>query len=123
MKTTLLLLVLLALCSRPVAAQFLDPDNCWTCADSRMHFAGGAVLDFGINALPYRWRKGWGDKAIKRVAVVTIAGAIFEAGQYDAVRGTPNAGHRGYGFGLKDLGCDFLGAVAGEVLTALWRKL
>lgn len=123
MKTTLLVLVLLALCGRPVAAQVLDPDRCWTCSDSRQHFAGGAVLDVGLHVLPKHWVKGWGDTPVRRVAVVTIVGAIFEAGQYDAVRGTPNAGQRGYGFGLKDLGCDLLGAVAGELLTALWRKL
>jgi hypothetical protein len=116
-------LVVLGVCAVPQRAlgQFLDPDTCWTCTDSFEHAAGGLLLTSGLQLVPRHWRTGWADTPGRRIVTVTVVGAVFELGQWDAARHTANAGQRGYGFGLKDLGCDLLGALVGEVVTGLLR--
>lgn len=102
-------------------AQFLDPDRCWTCADSRQHMAGGALLDAGLQSLPRSWTLT--NTPGKRIALVAVAGMVYEAGQWDAHRGDGLNGHPGYGFGLKDAACNVIGAVVTEGLIALYRKI
>lgn len=99
----------------PGAAQFLDPDSCWTCPDSREHFAAGAALDLAAR-VPFR-------KAWQRVTATAVIGAVWEAAQWDAARGTDNAGKPGYGFSLKDLACDVAGALAVEGVALILKKV
>lgn len=123
MKALFLSLVLLALWVRPAEAQFFDPDTCLTCPDSREHFAGGAILGFGIQALPSSWRSGWADAPWKRGLTVTILGAVYEAGQWDAHRHDGLNGKPGFGFGVKDLAVDVAGWAFSELVTAGLRKV
>ena len=104
------------LCAMPLSAQRLrlDPDTCWTCRDSREHFASGAALDVAAHLVLPR------TKAWQRVVVVFALGAAYEAGQADIVRYTPYSGTRGFGFGLKDLALDVAGALVAE---ALWTSV
>ena len=94
-----------------------DPDACWTCKDSRQHALGGAGLSVAGQLL------GWPKRPWQRVALVAAAGAVFEVGEEEGTRGTEYAGRPGYGFGLKDLTCDVAGAIVGELLGGLWRKI
>lgn len=111
MKT--LALLALTLFATPAAAQHIDPDWCWTCADSREHFASGAGLDLGLQIVAPRWSPA------VRVGIVTLVGAAYEAGQADA--GAPYG--PGYGFGPKDLILDVAGAVTVEILGYVVRRL
>lgn len=87
------LLVCLLFCVPSVSrAQWLDPDNCWTCKDSREHFGAGAVLDLGLQALPNSWQVS--NKPWKRVALVALVGAVYEAGQADVAHSQGLLGHR-----------------------------
>lgn len=115
----LVLAVLLALAATSQAeAQWLDPDSCWTCVDTREHFVGGAAV--AIASRPVL-KKAW-----QRVAATAVLGAVYEAGQWDAHRADGLNGQRGYGFGPKDLVADVAGAVVSEGLVTLfnlwWRQ-
>lgn len=108
MKLALLLLLLAA----PLHAQRLDPDNCWTCRDSWEHFGSGAGLDIASRlTVPHH--------AWQRIGTVMLIGVVWESAQADVAR-TTNLYGRGFGFGLKDLACDALGALVGELL---WQFL
>jgi len=101
----------------PLAAQVLDPDRCLTCADSWQHFAAGAALDVVVRG-PYI-TDSWRDTPIKRIAWVATIGAAYEGLQYFEARANGTLGQPGYGFSLKDLGFDVLGAVAVELMDAI----
>lgn len=111
--------VTLALFVAPVHGQGFrfDPDTCWTCKDSRQHAAAGAAISVAAQAV------GWPKRAWQRVALVAAAGAVFEVGEEEGTRGTEYAGKPGYGFGLKDLTCDVAGAIVGELLGGVWRRV
>ena len=111
--------LLALLLATPAASQGFrfDPDRCWTCKDSRQHALGGAGLSVAGQIL------GWPKRPWQRVALVAAAGAIFELGEEEGTRGTEYAGRPGYGFGLKDLTCDVAGAIVGELLGGVWRKI
>lgn len=125
--------ILLLMVAPPLAAQgfVFDPDRCFTCKYSVQHFAAGGGINLGLQILPRSWKSGWADRPWKRVAVVTAVGAIYEFGE-EAIAGDPNthsadgrrlAGQAGYGFSIMDLGLDVAGALGGELLGALWRKI
>lgn len=118
MRALLAALLLLACSAAPVFGQFrFDPDYCWTCRDSRQHAAAGAAIDVAGQLV------GWPKKSWQRVVLVTAVGAVFEVGEEEGTRGTEYAGRPGYGLGVKDLVCDVAGALVGEGLGVLWRKL
>jgi uncharacterized protein YfiM (DUF2279 family) len=109
MRTALLLALLWA---APASAQWLDPDRCLTCADTWAHAGAGAGVSLGTQlVLP---RAG----VVRRLLIVLAIGAAWECGQASA---TTQRG-RGYGFGLKDLAADLVGALAAEVAVAVIRQ-
>jgi hypothetical protein len=119
----LLLLVLGLLCFSPstAKAQWLDPDNCWTCQDSWHHFAAGSILDVVVRG-PYV-SKSWNNRAWKRVLLVAGIGATYEFMQLYEARQEGNIGQAGYGFSPKDLVMDIGGAVASEVVLWGFKKI
>lgn len=121
MKYLLLLFGLLFFAPTKTQAQVFDPDYCWTCLDSKHHFAAGVVLNIAARG-PYV-AKNWNDKAWKRVLLVAGVGATYEVMQYYEARQTGHLGEPGYGFGPKDLVMDVGGAIANEVLFWVVRKI
>ena len=99
----------LLLFATPLQGQWLDPDNCWTCQDSKQHFVSGALLDTGFHAIFPRTRF-W-----ERIGLVTLTGVVWEFAQADVAR-SANLHGVGCGFGFKDLALDMAGALVGEVL-------
>jgi len=101
-------------------AQFLDPDKCWTCSDTREHFAGGAILDLAVRG---PWvAESFRNRLWKREAMVCTIGATYEALQYFEAKANNKLGERGYGFSLKDLAADCLGALAMEGIIHITQK-
>jgi hypothetical protein len=92
MKYLLLIVGLLCFTPTKSQAQFLDPDTCWTCKDSRQHFAAGSAIDLGLQVLPNKWQVS--NKPWKRVALVALVGAVYEAGQADVARSQGLLGQR-----------------------------
>ena len=93
-------------------AQHLDPDWCWTCVDSRQHFAAGVGIDVAAHILlpqTHVWQ---------RMLVTCAIGAAYEAGQAESGR---NASGPGYGFGPKDLVLDCAGAATAELAWGLFH--
>lgn len=120
MRWLLLLLGLLCFSPSITNAQLLDPDTCWTCSDSKQHFASGFVIDAGLHLFP-NWslvNKPW-----KRVAVVAVIGAIYEAGQTDISYHQGVLGQPGYGFSLKDEALNIGGAIASEIVVWGLKKI
>jgi hypothetical protein len=111
--------ILLGILPRPIAAQWIDPDACWTCPDTRMHAAAGALIDAGLH-LPIA-PKGFRDTVAKRVLVVGVIGLVYEVGQLSVAQSTGVAGTPGFGIGWKDLVADLAGALAVEVVVALGK--
>lgn len=95
------------------AGQVIDPDNCWTCYDTRLHFVAGAAID---QAAAVAFKKPW-----QRVLVTAAIGAAYEAGQ-EAIARDAGVRGRGFGFGLKDLAADVLGALAREWVWSTIKK-
>lgn len=113
-----LALAFLLLASPLSAQRLLDPDTCFTCKDSREHFAATALLDAGAQVLFPKW-KPW-----QRVLLTGgLIGGVWEAGQMDAAHALGASGRPGFGFSFKDLACDILGAWAMEGLWAIGRKI
>lgn len=121
MRYLLLILGLIIFTPTTSKAQWLDPDRCWTCKDSQQHFLAGAGLDLGLQILPNSWQVS--NKPWKRVALVALVGAVYEAGQADVAHSQGLLGNPGYGFGLKDEACNIGGAVVSELLTWGLRKV
>jgi len=121
MKYLLLFIGLLFFVPAKSEAQVLDPDYCWTCLDSRQHFAAGVVLDIAARG-PYV-AKDWNNKAWKRVLLVAGVGATYEVMQYYEARQTGHLGQPGYGFGPKDLALDVAGAITTELFIWVGRKI
>jgi hypothetical protein len=101
----------LLLGATPLRAQHfvIDHDACWRCLDSYQHVAIGAAADLMASG-PW-FAKGVRDRAWKRVALVTVAGILYETTQAFPSNKTPRPG---FGFGPKDLACDVVGAVLME---------
>ena len=114
------LLLLLLVIPMKLEGQLLDPDNCWTCSDSRQHFASGFLIDAGLHLFP-KW--GLVNKPWKRVAVVAVVGAIYEAGQTDISYHQKVLGQPGYGFSLKDEALNIGGAVFSEIVIWGLKKI
>lgn len=114
MKWLLLILGLLCFSPSKANAQWLDPDNCWNCLDSKHHFIAGAILDVAARG-PFV-AKSWNNTAWKRVLLVAGVGATYEFMQLYEAKQTGTLGQPGYGFSLKDLSLDIGGAVASEIL-------
>ncbi len=92
-------------------AQHIDPDWCWTCADSRQHFVAGAGIDVAAHIIlpqTHAWQ---------RVLVTCTIGAAYEFGQENRSDGSGP----GYGFGPKDLALDCAGAATAELVWGLFR--
>lgn len=109
--------VVLLLAGAPARAQFLDPDNCWTCAHSREHFVAGAVLDV-------LWRpllRPSLNRPVPRVLLTCAVGAVYEGMQYIEARAEGQLGQVGHGFGLMDLALDCAGAAVVEFVQAIVR--
>ena len=121
MKWLLLSLGLLCLSASTANAQWLDPDNCWTCSDSKQHFAAGAILNIAVRG-PYV-TKSWNNTAYKRILLVAGVGATYELLQYYEARQLGRLGKVGYGFSPKDLVLDVAGATATEVVIWGIRKI
>ena len=105
----------------PSAAQWIDPDTCWTCQDTRLHAAAGALLDAGL-LLPLAPR-GFRDTVAKRLLVVGVIGLVYEVGQLSVAQSLGVAGTPGYGVSPKDVVADLAGAVAVEVVVALAKAV
>lgn len=87
--------------------KFFDPDRRIFSKDKFQHAGVSLIIFIVLSFIMPLWQ----------ALLWTIAiGAIFEAGQWDAARGTPYLGQVGYGFGLYDLGADTVGALVGLVL-------
>jgi hypothetical protein len=110
------------LVAAPAAAQRLDPEPFapWRITYQQQHIAAGAGLDL-LAQLPIL-PKGMRDTPFKRVLLVTFIGITYEAGQETIVRDRDIRGD-GFGFGLADLACDILGALAAEGATYLLRTV
>ena len=106
--------VLLA-CGGTSQAQRLDPDHCWTCNDSREHFAAGAAIDLAAHLIPktHAWQ---------RVGLTCAIAAVWEAGQMDAAWRAHQSGP-GYGFGLKDLAVGCAGAATSEAVLSFLTRI
>jgi len=89
---------------------FFDPDRRLLSGDKLQHLVGGLGVGLGAS-LVVAWPLV--------LAVVFVVGAIFELGQWDAVRGTSFLGQPGYGFGPLDLAADVLGGVAAVLLWSV----
>jgi hypothetical protein len=59
---------------------------------------------------------------LKRVAFVVALGALYEGAQLYTAHTKGTLGQAGYGFGLKDLAADAMGAVVAEGLLAVLRR-
>lgn len=107
----------LLLVASPLAAQRIpvDPDWCWTCSDSQQHFVSSMGIDVGFHAL-FPKTTVW-----HRLGFSFVVGAVWELAQADVARSKQINGP-GFGFGPKDLACDMLGALAGELLWAIARR-
>lgn len=92
MKYLLFMLALLVFTPTKSQAQWLDPDKCWTCVDSREHFGAGAAIDLGLQVFPNTWQVS--NKPWKRVALVALVGAVYEAGQADVAHSQGLLGKR-----------------------------
>lgn len=119
-------LLLFALLILPAKAQgqshqFFDPDYCWSCLDSKQHFAAGVVLDIAARG-PFV-AKTWHDQAYKRVLLVTGVGATYELMQYYEAKQTGHLGQPGYGFGPKDLVLDMSGAIVTEIIIGIGKEV
>lgn len=119
MRTALLALMLLL--PAVASAQLLDPDRCWSCRDTYYHAAAGAGIDVAVRTGIIA--KSWRSSPVRRVALVALVGAAYEGVETFSAWENHQLGHRGYGFGLKDLACDVGGAVVVELGTALFRAL
>lgn len=104
----------------PVASQVFDPEPFapWRIGYQQQHIAAGAGLDL-LARLPIL-PKGMRDTPAKRVLLVAIIGITYEAGEEAVARDRGIRGN-GFGFGLADLACDLLGAVAAELLVGALR--
>ena len=113
----------LALALSPVAlaAQYLDPDRCWTCRDKVEHFAAGAGLDLLARG-PWVAR-GFRDRAWKRVAVTAVVATAWELIEMEQARRDDTAGRPGYGFSPLDVAATVGGAVAMELAAAGLREI
>ena len=111
------LLGLLVLVAAPLSAQRIqfDPDWCWTCKDSRQHFAAGAGIDLAAHIILPR------SHAWQRILLVTAAATAYELGQEDASHSEGKVGP-GYGFGPKDLIVGVSGAICSEIVWAALRR-
>lgn len=119
-------LVLLA-SPRPARAQFFDPDNkllCWSCPSHNDHFVVSAIFDLVIRPAPFL-AKSWRQSPLKRIAIVTIGGTIYELNDFRmCATYHPQCGSEvGRGFGVVDIVWDAVGAAAVELAEAGVRKL
>lgn len=121
MRKLLLLAALLVGLAKPAQGQYLDPDYCWTCLDSRHHAYAGAILDVVVRA-PFV-ADSWNNRAWKRVLLVCGTGAVYEGMQAYEAKQTGRLGQVGYGFSPKDLAMDCGGAVGAELVIAGLRKV
>ena len=113
---TFLLVLLLCAGAVPVAAQQMDPDSCWTCRDSREHFAAGAGIAVATRiVLPKT-------SVVQRLLVVGTVALAYELGQESASRSAGVSG-RGYGLGLKDWALGVAGAAVVELVIVGGRRL
>lgn len=95
----------------PATMPFLDPDRRWFSADKWLHLVGAALTCAALVLV--------GTQPLRAFAYTVVAGAIFELGQWDALRGTEYLGRPGYGFGLLDLAADALGALVAMLALPL----
>ena len=103
----------------PLRAQafVFDPDRCVTCTDTRDHALAGAGIDAGLQVVAAKF------SPLARAGLVFVVGAAYEFGQESLVREDVRTRGPGYGFGVKDLLADVVGALVAEGLGAAWRRL
>lgn len=108
------------LIAAPASSQVLDPEPFapWRIAYQQQHIAAGAALDV-VAQLPILPR-GMRDTPLKRVLLVTFVGIAYEAGEEAIARDRGIRGN-GFGFGLADLACNLLGALAAETVAGALR--
>lgn len=91
-------------------SKFFDPDRRIFSKDKFQHAGVSLVIFLGLSFLAPLWLA---------LVLTIVIGAVFEAGQWDAVRRTQYEGQVGYGFGLYDLGADTVGAFVGLALRLI----
>lgn len=89
--------------------RFFDPDRRIVSRDKLFHAVGGFFVFVALNLVT---------APLTAFVFTLLLGATFELGQWDASRGTAQAGQAGYGFGLLDLAADLVGALFALVLMA-----
>jgi len=92
-------------------APFFDPDmNVWS-LDKFEHFVGVGALTWGFSVF---------FPNVTAAIIAIICAAIFELGQWDALRtaAPSKIGEPGYGFGVLDLAFGAAGAVATVIALA-----
>lgn len=92
--------------------KFFDPDRDWRTPDKAEHFAGCALVCFGLSvAFPYA----------HAIVSAVLVGAAHETGQVDALRDVAPArlGTPGYGFSWLDMAFNAAGALLGAALHAV----
>ncbi len=122
MKYLFLLFGLLFFVPTKSQAQFLDPDNkwtCWTCYDHNWHFVAGSILDVSIRLPLFSWRK----TAIGRIGTVAVLGAGYELMDAAVCRKYHNCGTPDAGFGIVDLAYGIAGAIVTEAVIKLGKKI
>lgn len=89
---------------------FFDPDRRLFSKDKVQHFAGAAfIMLLALVVVPFV--EALLPPPLRALALIFVIAATFEAGQWDAVRGTEYLGRPGYGFGLLDLVVGMVGAL------------
>lgn len=101
------------------AAQWLDPDGCWTCRDKREHFVAGATVDLLIRPLI----KPSLQNVVSRILITCGIGIAYEGVQLYEDHQSHRLGQRGFGFGIGDVMADCLGATAMEGVIQLGRRI
>ena len=120
MKKFFFAFLLLAAAASPVRAQWLDPDDCWSCLDKRLHFVAGAAIDVAVRG---PWiTKSWRNSALKRIMLTCAVGAAYEGVQMVEAWAENNSGP-GYGFSPLDLAATCSGALGMEITVAAVKAL